>query len=146
MRKAENVTTQEEKAAALLDAAMRLLCTRQIEALHAACKGEIRLLDHLYTCENHMDSPSGISSALGVTRSRVTAALSSLYHKGCVTLTSDAYDRRRIHAALTGEGIAQVVRQRKSIMQTFGRLCGQLGEARCETLSVLLAACADILE
>ena len=70
-------------------------------------QGETRVMLYLYM-NNEIDIyPTDLSSALPVSRQRITSILSSLRNKGYITMDIEENDRRKmkVHLTETGEGL-----------------------------------------
>jgi DNA-binding MarR family transcriptional regulator len=89
----------------LIDVFTRFYNMETMADLMDFCQGELRVLHYLTINQNINDCiPSKISTALHVTRGRITSALNSLRKKGFVTMEICENDRRKILVGLTQSG------------------------------------------
>jgi len=89
----------------LIDVFTRFYNMETMADLMDFCQGELRVLHYLTINQNINDCiPSKISTALHVTRGRITSALNSLRKKGFVTMEICENDRRKILVRLTQSG------------------------------------------
>ena len=72
--------------------------------------------------------PSEISSAMGISGSRIAATLNSLESKGYITRQIDLSDRRRIIVTLTEKGKKQEEEYRRQLSGMIEKMLRQLGE------------------
>jgi len=93
------------------------------ESMH----GEAFTLHHIAKSAEQM-IPSDISSAMGISSSRIAATLNSLESKGYITRQIDTSDRRRILVTLTEKGREQEEAHRRQLSETIEKMLRQLGE------------------
>jgi len=91
-------------------------------------QGELHILQYLAFNKDSEVNPSVLSDKLFVSRSRITAALSTLRKKGYVAMEMCEEDRRRMRVSLTPEGETLIRKKQKKVEQYFDILVEGLGE------------------
>jgi DNA-binding MarR family transcriptional regulator len=116
-----------------------------VENLAEFWQGELHVLEYLY---QHSDSeiiPSVLSDALGVSRARITAALSALRKKEYVTMEMCEHDRRRMRVLLTNKGKQFIEEKQREVEKQFDILINGLGEKNVLELIRLTELSKEIL-
>lgn len=101
-------------------------------------QGEIHVMHNLYLSRDMEINPSILSENLHVSRSRITAALSSLREKGYVTMEISENDRRRMLVSLTAEGIRFIEEKKENVEKYFDTLIDGMGEKNVNELIRLI--------
>ncbi len=118
----------------------------QMAAMMEFCQGEIRVLLYLNMHRQETVYPSDLSSALYVSRQRITSVLNALRKKGYLTMEVDRKDRRRQRVLLTEAGASYVSAKQVRTEAYVCRLIESLGEDSTGQLLALLQKCIATLE
>lgn len=130
----------------LIDALSRIYYTDAFSQLTDFLQGELKLLVFLYENKELDMSPSDLSSALYISRPRITKALSTLKRKGHIVTCASNSDRRRSFVHLTDAG-EDFIRERMQIVDGyFGHYIQALGESESRELIRLIHLTVDIMD
>ncbi|MGI6085082.1 MAG: MarR family winged helix-turn-helix transcriptional regulator [Acetivibrionales bacterium] len=109
-------------------------------------QGEVHILWYLLNNPEKEINPSFLSDMLHVSRSRITAALTSLRKKGYVTMEMSEGDRRRMRVMLTPSG-ETYIRQKQNIAERyFDLMIEGLGEENVLELNRLIELTMTVME
>lgn len=109
-------------------------------------QGEMHILWSLLQNPDRETNPSLLSDLLHVTRSRITAALSSLRKKGYITMEMSEGDRRRMRVLITPEGEAYIKLKQGIVERYFDVLIEGLGEDNVIELNRLIERAIEVME
>ena len=109
-------------------------------------QGELRILQYVYQHRNSETmSPSVLSSALHVSRARITAALSALRKKGYIVMEICSEDRRRMRVILTTDGEVFIKKKQEEVERQFDILTNGLGEKNTQELIRLIELSIEVM-
>lgn len=108
-------------------------------------QGETQVLFFLALHRDREINPSDLSDSLHVSRSRITATLSSLRKKGYVDMELSTEDRRRMLVTLTEAGLSQILEKQKQVDSYFDQLVAGLGEETTLQLNQIIRQCIPIV-
>lgn len=109
-------------------------------------QGEMHILWCLLQSPDREMNPSLLSDLLHVSRSRITAALSSLRKKGYVTMEMSEGDRRKMRVLLTPEGEAYIKLKQEIVERYFDLMIEGLGEQNVLELNRLIELAIEVVE
>ncbi|NLE26317.1 MAG: winged helix DNA-binding protein [Clostridiaceae bacterium] len=109
-------------------------------------QGEMHILWCLLQSPDRETNPSLLSDLLHVSRSRITAALSSLRKKGYVTMEMSEGDRRKMRVLLTPEGEAYIKLKQEIVERYFDLMIEGLGEQNVLELNRLIELAIEVVE
>lgn len=109
-------------------------------------QGELHVLYYLSQNRSSEVNPSILSNKLHVSRSRITAALSTLRKKGYVTMEMSRNDRRRMLVTLTAEGESFIKEKQDRVQSYFDTLVEGLGEKNVKELIRLIELSISIMD
>ncbi|MGI6631738.1 MAG: MarR family winged helix-turn-helix transcriptional regulator [Bacillota bacterium] len=122
----------------LTTALSRLYEMEAFSCLAEFLQGELNVLYHLSQSGKSEVNPSILSDKLRVSRSRITAALSSLRRKGYVRMEISEEDRRRMRVILTPEGASFFRKKQIQVEDYFDMLVKGMGEKDVKELIRLI--------
>lgn len=64
-----------------------------------------QILEYLYTCNRHSDTPAVVAEYFSLTKGTVSQSLQVLERKGYINKTADNTDKRVVHLALSEAGL-----------------------------------------
>jgi DNA-binding MarR family transcriptional regulator len=109
-------------------------------------QGEMHILWYLLHNPEKEINPSLLSDMLHVSRSRITAVLTSLRKKGYVTMEMSEGDRRRMRVMLTSSG-ESYIRQKQNIAEKyFDLMIEGIGEKNVLELNRLIELTMKVME
>ena len=108
-------------------------------------QGELHVLHHLSQNSDIEMNPSILSDHLHVSRSRMTAALSTLRKKGYIKMEMSENDRRRMRVIITANGEAYINEKREKVERYFDVLIEGLGEQKVNELIGLIELSVKIM-
>jgi len=117
-----------ELAAELLSMMQAAQKARHQKKIKDSLQGEAFILHHIQEQFQGAVTPKGIANAIGVSPSRVAAALEDLENKGLITREIDRDDRRKILVKLTAEGQSVAEENKQDILRKTAILLSTLGE------------------
>ena len=109
-------------------------------------QGELHILHYLSQNSHSEINPSVLSDKLHVSRSRITAALSTLRKKGYVTMEMSENDRRRMKVSLTSDGEAFIRGKQEEVVRYFDVLVDGLGEGNVLDMIRLIELSVGIMD
>ncbi|WP_438349313.1 MarR family winged helix-turn-helix transcriptional regulator [Paenibacillus sp. FA6] len=109
-------------------------------------QGELHMLHYLSQNSHSEINPSILSDKLHVSRSRITAALSTLRKKGYVTMEMSENDRRRMTVSLTSAGEAFIRGKQEEVVRYFDVLVKGLGEGNVLDMIRLIELSVGIMD
>lgn len=109
-------------------------------------QGELHILHYLSQNSHSEINPSVLSDKLHVSRSRITAALSTLRKKGYVTMEMSENDRRRMTVSLTSDGEAFIRGKQEEVVRYFDVLVDGLGEGNVLDMIRLIELSVGIMD
>ena len=109
-------------------------------------QGEMHILWYLLHNPDREINPSLLSDMLHVSRSRITAALSSLRKKGYVFMEMSEGDRRRMSVILTSEGETYIKLKQDIVERYFDLMIDGLGENNVIELNRLIELTMSVME
>lgn len=101
-------------------------------------QGEIQVLLYLIQNADKEVNPSALSEKLYVSRSRITATLTSLRKKGYVEMEMSEGDRRRMRVTLTPKGAAFIRDKQAQVERYFDVMVEGLGEGNVAELNRII--------
>lgn len=134
----------EQNLNAIMDVLGRLYEQEIPRELGEFYRGETKLLYALDNMGADSISPSELSDKLGITRARITAAVTALEKKGFVSRTMDAGDRRRMEISLTPAGRTHIYEKYRDLSQLARDLFSHLSQGEIESLIAILQKIADL--
>ncbi len=109
-------------------------------------QGEMHILWCLSQSPGKETNPSVLSNLLHVSRSRITAALSSLRKKGYITMEISEGDRRKMRVILTPEGEAFITHKQEIVERYFDLMIEGMGERNVLELNRLIELAIKVME
>lgn len=109
-------------------------------------QGEMHILWYLLHNPEKETNPSSLSDMLHVSRSRITAALSSLRKKGYVTMEMSEGDRRRMRVMLTPTGESYIKEKQNIVERYFDLMIDGLGEKNVLELNRLIELTMEVMK
>lgn len=122
----------------LIESLTHIYNTKAGKNLSEFLQGEINVLFYLFQNIDSEINPSILSDKLDVSRSRITAALSSLRKKGYVNMEISSKDRRRMQVMITQNGVSFIKKEHEKLKGYFDALVEGLGEKNAMELNRLL--------
>ncbi|MFZ2725473.1 MAG: MarR family winged helix-turn-helix transcriptional regulator [Methylococcaceae bacterium] len=95
-----------------------------------------QILEYLYTCNRHSDTPAVVAEYFSLTKGTVSQSLQVLERKGYIIKTADNTDKRVVHLALSEAGL-QLLEQIRHI-DVFAKAEQALLEKKFNTLAEAL--------
>lgn len=128
----------------LIDVFTRFYNMGAMADLMEFCQGELRVLNYL-TVTQYIDDciPSKISTALHVTRSRITSALNSLRKKGFIAMEICENDRRKMLVRLTETGRSHLQHKKCQAEAFIDHFIRNIGEAKARQFMEILDQTAN---
>ncbi len=120
-----------------IEALLQLYISNQASSIAEMLEGEHAVLSYILK-EKQDVTPTNISLKLGITKSRVTAILNSLYEKELVLLKRKSDDRRKIIVSLTEKGEEAIVSKLIVLDNKILKLIEELGVEKSITLIEIL--------
>lgn len=124
----------------------RMYDIKAFSALAEFLQGELHVLHHLSQNSNLEMNPSILSDNLHVSRSRMTAALSTLREKAYVRMEMSEDDRRRMRVMLTPDGDSYIKEKQEKVERYFDVIVEGLGETNVMELIRLIELSVEIME
>ena len=109
-------------------------------------QGELHVLHYLSQNMNVEVNPSMLSDHLYVSRSRITATLSSLRKKGYIVMKISEKDRRKMCVTLTTLGEKFIREKQNNVEGYFDKLIQGLGEEDTIEMIRLIEKSIDIMD
>ncbi|MHA0856825.1 MarR family winged helix-turn-helix transcriptional regulator [Paenibacillus sp. CMAA1364] len=109
-------------------------------------QGELHILHYLSQNKHSENNPSILSDNLHVSRSRITAALSTLRKKGYVSMEMSENDRRRMTVVLTSDGDIFIKGKQDQVVGYFNKLVDGLGETNALEMIRLIELSVKIMD
>lgn len=109
-------------------------------------QGELHVMYNLYQNKDMEINPSILSDNLNVSRSRITAALSSLREKGYVLMEISENDRRRMRVMLTVKGESFIKEKKQNVEKYFNAFVEGLGKNNVEEFIRLIELGISVME
>lgn len=142
MAESENILVRNE----LVRSLEGIYQLRAFSALAELLQGESLVLQYLAAHQGEEVYPSVLSSALHLSRSRITGTLNSLRGKDCVAMEPSLQDRRMVRVAITEAGRELIQQQMGGMLAYFDRMIAGLGVDSARTLIELIDRCVAVME
>ena len=119
---------------------------RQLATAQGLKLVQLEALQYLASCERDMDTPSGLSRHLDLTKGTVSQTLKAIETKGLIEKRDDANDARIVHCVLTPQG-KKMLRSAypPAMVKKLARKLGSSGmESHLRNLGYLLEATEEV--